>query len=239
MQLSQQIANWIKEQVKKAGKKGIILGLSGGIDSSVCGALSKMAADSNVLGLLLPCESVSEDIECAREVAKKFNIETREIPLDGIYESITAVKPDTGQLAKANIKPRLRMTMLYYFANSMDFLVIGTGNKSEATIGYFTKYGDGGADILPLGNLLKSEVKKLARELGVPERIINRVPSAGLWQGQTDEGEMGMTYDELDKAILAIEKKKTENIDPKKLVKVKGMIRCSEHKRCGIPVFGK
>src|SRR5690606_5628013 len=104
-------------------------------------------------------------------------------------------------MAVANLKPRLRMTTVYYVANTRNYLVAGTGNRSELTIGYFTKYGDGGVDLLPIGRLLKAEVRELARELGIPERIITKAPSAGLWAGQTDEGEMGFTYAELERYL--------------------------------------
>jgi NAD+ synthase len=127
---------------------------------------------------------------------------------------------DQMDLAIANLKPRLRMLTLYYFANKLNYLVVGTGNKSELTMGYFTKYGDGGVDILPLGDLLKSEVKQLAVELNVPHEIINKAPSAGLWAGQTDEGEMGITYAELDKILsgdlAGIGKNKIELVNKRK-----------------------
>jgi NAD+ synthase len=239
MALSKDIANWIKKEVRLACKKGVVLGLSGGVDSAVAGALSKLAMGENVLGLIIPCKSGFQDIEMAREAAKKFDIETKEITLDGIYDELAGTYPEASSLARANLKPRLRMATLYYFANTLDYLVVGTGNKSELAIGYFTKYGDGGVDILPLGGLLKSDVKGLARDLGVPPEIIERPPSAGLWEGQTDEGEIGVTYDELDRIIVAIEKKKTGGIDRKALGKIKKMMADSEHKRCSVPVFSK
>lgn len=238
MALSKKIAGWMKQQVELAGKKGLILGLSGGIDSTVVGALSKMALGENVLGLILPCESNLRDIELARKAAKAFNIDMKEIALDDIFCEFVKLSPKATSLARANLKPRLRMATLYYFANSMDYMVAGTGNKSELTIGYFTKYGDGGVDLLPLGGLLKTEVRKLANELGVPSEVIDRAPSAGLWEGQTDEGEIGVTYDELDKIITAIEKKNTKRVNKETLAKVKKMIRNSEHKKCKAPIFG-
>jgi len=239
MKLSKKIAAWIKTQVKATGKKGVIFGLSGGVDSAVVASLSKMAMGDDVLGLILPCEGSSEDVGYALKAAKKFNIKFKEVILDGPYQAFVKENPYATSLAKANLKPRLRMTTLYFFANALDYLVAGTSNKSERTVGYFTKYGDGGSDILPIGGLLKTEVRELARELGVPDEIIKRPPSAGLWHGQTDEGEMGITYDELDKTILAIEKNDTSDIDEKTLSKIKKMIALSEHKRSGIPVFNK
>lgn len=237
MKHSEKIAGWIKKEVTLAEKKGIVFGLSGGIDSAVVGALCKLALGDKVLGLILPCKSSPADAKDAREVAEKFGIKIKEAALCGIFGGFVKTFPQAGSLAKANLKPRLRMAMLYYFANSFDYLVAGTGNKSELTIGYFTKYGDGGVDILPLGNLLKGEVRELAVELGVPDEIIKKPPSAGLWEDQTDEGEIGMKYEELDKIIVAIEEKNTQGIDGKKLARVKGLIKASEHKKCQIPMW--
>ena len=239
MSLSEKISHWIKEQVKDAGKKGVIFGISGGIDSAVVGALLKQALGDNVMGLIMPCGSHPEDEELAIEFSSKFNIKTKKVELDKVYNDFISMNKDSGKLAKANLKPRLRMATLYYFANSLDYLVAGTGNKSELCVGYFTKYGDGGVDILPIGSLLKNEVRELAKELNVPERIIEKAPSAGLWEGQTDEKEMGITYEELDRIILAIEKNDTNGIDESILKKVQSMIASSRHKRAGIPMFTK
>jgi len=237
MKLAMEIADWIKKQVKDAGKKGIVLGLSGGVDSAVVGALSKRAMGDDLLGLILSCKSQSGDEQYALKIAEKFNIKIEKISLDDIYDMIILKYPRASDMAKANIKPRLRMIALYYFANSLNYLVAGTGNKSEIAVGYFTKYGDGGVDILPIAGLFKTEVRQLAKELGIPQEIIDRVPSAGLWVGQTDEGEMGITYEELDKTLIAIENNKTKNIDKGMLKKVKKMIVDSEHKRASIPIF--
>ena len=239
MALSKKISAWIKKEAGKAKKDGIVFGLSGGIDSAVVAALAKEALGDNVLGLVLPCKSVSEDRELAVKVAKEFNIKTKEISLDTLYDEFSGVDPEATNLAKVNLKPRLRMIALYYFANTLNYLVAGTGNKSEIAVGYFTKYGDGGSDILPLGGLLKKEVRELAREIGVPSEIIERPPSAGLWHGQTDETEMGITYGELDKAIVAIEEGKAKGIDKAVLSKVKKMMENSEHKRVNIPKYRK
>jgi len=237
MALSDNISKWIKKQVEEANKKGIVVGLSGGVDSACVLALGKKALGENVLGLILPCESQAEDVELARETAAKFHTKTKEIYLDDLFKKVVSICQEPSNLAKANLKPRLRMTVLYYFANNLNYLVAGTGNKSELAIGYFTKYGDGGVDILPLGGILKTDIRKLARELGVPEKVIKRPPSAGLWEGQTDEGEMGVTYDELDRIIGALEKKETAKIDKKLLARVKKMMENSEHKRCDVPIF--
>ncbi len=164
MKLSEEIVRWIKKQVQKANKIGIVLGLSGGIDSSCVAVLSKKALGDNVLGLILPCYSNSIDEKFALKIARRFNIKTERIILDNIFDNLINIYPKGTDIAKANLKPRLRMTVLYYFANTLDYLVAGTGNKSELYAGYFTKYGDGGVDILPLGGLLKTEVKNVAIE---------------------------------------------------------------------------
>ena len=237
MRLSEDIARWVKKQVQKANKKGVVLGLSGGIDSSCVAVLSKKALADNVLGLILPCENSPLDEEFALMLARKFNIKTKKALLDDIFDSLVKIYPESSAIAKANLKPRLRMTALYYFANTLDYLVAGTGNKSELCVGYFTKYGDGGVDILPLGGLFKTEVRKLAKDLEIPKEIIDRSPSAGLWHGQTDESELGITYNELDRIVNALEKKQVNEIERKELLKVKKMMNDSRHKRVKLPVF--
>lgn len=237
MKVSEEIAKWIKKQVQKANKKGVVLGLSGGIDSSCVAVLSKKALGDNVLGLILPCGNSPMDQDFALKVAKKFNIATKKMHLDDIFSSLFNIYPEGSDIAKANLKPRLRMTALYYFANTLDYLVAGTGNKSELCVGYFTKYGDGGVDILPLGGLLKTEVRKLAKDLEIPKEIIDRSPSAGLWHNQTDEADMGITYEELDKNIKLLEKKQIESTEERAILKVKRMIKDSRHKRVKVPIF--
>ena len=236
MEPANHISKWIKEKVKEAGAEGVVFGLSGGVDSSLTAALAKKALGDKVLGLLMPCHSDPTDLEHARLLATKFDIETEYVDLGPVFDSLMASLPRGSDLAVANLKPRLRMATLYYFANSCNYLVAGSGNKSELTVGYFTKYGDGGADLLPLGDLLKCQVREMARELGVPEEIIAKPPSAGLWPGQTDEGEMGITYDELDEIILAIEKGDASECDEATLERVKAMMAASEHKRQPIPI---
>jgi NAD+ synthase len=228
------IAQWIRKQVASAAAKGVVLGLSGGVDSAVAAALAKEAVGrARVLGLFLPCHSNAQDLRDARLVAKKIGIKTRLIELSGIYDALTKALPQANSLAKANLKPRLRMLVLYYFANKLHYLVCGTGNKSELKAGYFTKHGDGATDILPIGDLFKKEVRKLARDLGVPQHIIAKPPTAGLWPGQTDEGEMGITYPELDDILNRIEHKRRHILAKGKVKKIKEMVRRSEHKRQG------
>ena len=232
--MRKKIVNWIKVQVKTANAKGIVLGLSGGLDSSVVLALAKEAVGkAKVLALILPCASQKQDLKDAQIVARKLGVATKTIDLSKICRDLMQVLPKAGKLAVANLKPRLRMLMLYYFANKLNYLVCGTGNKSEIMTGYFTKHGDGATDILPIGDLTKTEVRILARELGIPGQIIAKPPTAGLWQGQTDEGEMGITYPELDDILGRLEEKKKHILPSEKVNKVKVMIKRSEHKRQG------
>ncbi|OGO00586.1 MAG: NAD(+) synthase [Chloroflexi bacterium RBG_13_51_52] len=206
--IAKKLAEWIKDNVRAAGCKGAVLGMSGGIDSSVVAALCIKVLSKNTLGLIMPCHSNEKDKVHAESVAKQFSIPTKTIVLDNIYDEYLKILPDfkpdktLTQLARANLKARLRMITLYYAANQLKYLVIGSGNRSELTVGYFTKHGDSGVDILPLGNLVKKEVRELARFLKIPPEIIEKAPSAGLWEGQTDEAEMGITYEALDNYIL-------------------------------------
>ena len=204
--LVQKLCVWMEDKVTEAKAKGVVFGLSGGIDSAVVAALSIRIFPRNTLAIIIPCHSLEADINDALDLINKFNIQYKIIDLSKVYDSFIHLlndkeKKKNFKLAEANIKPRLRMTTLYYFANKLNYLVVGTGNKSELMIGYFTKYGDGGADILPLGNLVKSRIRELAEYLGIPKKIINKPPSAGLWEGQTDEKEIGISYEQLDKYL--------------------------------------
>ncbi|MFC1860740.1 NAD(+) synthase [Chloroflexota bacterium] len=203
-QIADRLISWIKEQVAISGCKGVALGMSGGIDSSVVAVLCRRAFSQNTLGVIMHCYSNPQDSEHALAVAEKFSIPTRTVVLDTVFDTflkmLSSGAPDCGtsRLAESNLKARLRMTTLYYHANKLHYVVVGSGNRSELSTGYFTKYGDGGVDILPIGNLVKREVRELAGYLGVPQAIIDKPPSAGLWPGQTDEAELGFSYEELD-----------------------------------------
>jgi len=234
-QLTEKLVSWIKDKVTEAGSKGAVVGLSGGLDSSVAAVLCHHAFPQNMLALILPCHSHDEDIEHARMVADQFSIPAKTVALDATYDTLLKVLPDdkaakVSRLAQANLKARLRMLTLYYFANRLNYLVVGSSNRDELTLGYFTKYGDGGVDIQPLGNLLKGQVKELAQFLGIPQPIIAKPPSAGLWEGQTDEEELGVGYNELDRYLASGEasgalKKRLESI-----------IATNRHKRQPPPV---
>ncbi|MCX7683488.1 MAG: NAD+ synthase [Anaerolineae bacterium] len=231
------ITAWLRERLHTAGAAGFVFGLSGGVDSACVAALAARAVGAErTLGALLPCHSQPEDLRLAHLVAETFCIPTVTVGLDAAYQALIAALPESdNRLAAANIKPRLRMIALYYLAQSRHYLVLGSGNRTELSVGYFTKWGDGGADLLPLGNLYKTQVWELARALGVPQQVIERPPTAGLWPGQTDEGEMGITYRELDRVLLALEQGETSDIAPAVLEKVLAMINRSAHKRAMPP----
>lgn len=230
-QLTEKLVLWVRDKVVTARCQGVVLGISGGIDSSVVAVVCQRAFPQNTLGVIMPCHSQPEDEEHARAVASKFSIATATVVLDSTFDTLLQVlpknqsEPAVTRVAEANLKARLRMLTLYYFANRLNYTVAGSGNRSELSVGYFTKYGDGGVDILPLGNLVKGEVKEIARFLGIPQAIIDKPPSAGLWQGQTDENEMGVSYEELDRYL-------TTGEAPAELKqKIESMMAISEHKR--------
>jgi len=237
--LEDRISKWVSEQVEKAGAHGVVVGLSGGIDSSVTAALAKKAVANSALGLIMPCRSSKEDEELANLLAEKIDLRTEKVDLNPVFDKFLEVLPPACRGAKSNLKPRIRMATLYYFAAKFNYLVAGTGNKSEIITGYFTKHGDSGADILPLGDLLKSEVKEIAKSLQIPEEIIERAPTAGLWEGQTDEKELGLTYRDLDEAIEAIELRNAESLTPEVFRRASELIDRSKHKRQPIPIFRK
>lgn len=223
----EKIVRWIQNQVKAANAQGLVLGMSGGIDSSVLAVLAKNALPDHTLGLMMPCHSLKEDLEDAQLVARQFSIPYQIIPLDEVFDlfcqTIQSIPPK--QMAQANLKSRLRMCTLYYFANSLNYLVGGSSNRSELLVGYFTKYGDSGVDLLPIAHLTKTEVREIARFLGIPEKIITKPPSAGLWQGQTDEAEMGVSYSQIDRFI------ETGEVEEPYRSLIQNLIAKNQHKR--------
>jgi NAD+ synthase len=229
--LAAHLVDWIRREVTDGGGGGAVFGLSGGIDSAVVAALAKQAFPHHTLGVVMPCHSLPQDADDAQLVAHHFDVPACTIDLAPVYDLLLAklgtCQTDLlgSQMATANLKPRLRMTTLYAFANQLGYRVLGTGNRSEIAVGYYTKYGDGGADLLPLGELVKTEVRQLAAYLDVPRRIIDKPPSAGLWADQTDEAEMGLTYEELDAYLL------TSQASPAVKAKVDALHAASQHKR--------
>lgn len=199
------LEGWVREKLDGAGATGAVLGLSGGVDSAALAALLRRTLGrDHVLALIMPSHSNPQDEADARLVAEALDIEVRKIDLTGLYDAFSAALETVvplSDMARANIKPRLRMTVLYAAAQSRNALVCGGGNRDELVYGYFTKHGDSGVDLLPFGELLKGEVWALAAHLGVPRRIVDKPPTAGLWDGQTDEAEMGVTYEALDRYL--------------------------------------
>ena len=245
------IVEWLRQRLAQSGAAGFVVGLSGGIDSAVVARLCQMAAPANVVGVIMPCHSSTNDEADAQLVASTFDIPTVRVDLAPAYDillgdleravagvpkaQLAATRASDDQRARmpaANVKPRLRMTALYFLANTLNYLVAGTGNRSELAIGYFTKHGDGGADLLPIGALLKSEVEAAARELGVPPSIVDKPPSAGLWPGQTDEADMGFSYAALEKHLT----NGPEAVAPALAMRIERLIRQTEHKRTLPPV---
>ncbi|TDA66912.1 MAG: NAD+ synthase [Clostridia bacterium] len=233
-EMAERLVQWLQGQVAEGGAGGLVVGLSGGIDSAVVAVLARRACGDNCLALVMPCHSRPADAADARRVAETVGIPCRQVDLGPVYDAflgqVSGQVESVRDLARANLKPRLRMLTLYFFANQLNYLVAGTGNRSELEVGYFTKYGDGGVDILPLGNLVKGQVRQLAAYLGIPQEIITKPPSAGLWESQTDEGEMGLTYADLDRYLL------TGEAGPAVREKVEAMRRASAHKRRLPPV---
>lgn len=201
------IVSFIQDTVDAASADGAVLGLSGGIDSTLTAYLATEALGSDGLyGLLMPSEvNPSADETDAERVANALDINYRTIEIAPIVETFADAYPEgvDDRMALGNVRVRTRGILNYFVANAENRVVLGTGNRSEAAIGYFTKYGDGAVDCHPIGNLYKCQVRQLAREMGVPEDLVSRTPTAAMWEGQTDEEELGLGYDELD-AILAL-----------------------------------
>lgn len=197
---------------REAGDRGVVLGLSGGIDSATVAALAVKALGSDkVLALLMPEDNSTplEDYNDALSFAEELGVENVTINITGATDCIcSALSCDRSRVADGNVKARLRMIMLYYYANSQGRIVAGSGDRSELMIGYFTKYGDGGVDILPIGGLFKTQVRELAKRMGVPRRIVEKKSSPRLWNDQTAEGELGMNYEQVDMILhLLIDRK--------------------------------
>ena len=234
-EISGKIVRWMRETVEGAGASGLVTGLSGGIDSAVVLALSARAFPEGTLGVIMPCHSSGLDEIDAVLVAEALEVPYKKVILDAVYDQmVRAAAPEVpveeARMAYANLKPRLRMSTLYFEGGLRNCLVAGTGNLSEIYIGYYTKYGDGGVDLEPIGELVKEEVRELASWLGVPEKVILKEPSAGLWDSQTDEEEMGFSYRELDHYILT-----GQAPEPVK-ERIERLRRISGHKRSMPPV---
>jgi NAD+ synthase len=240
------VVEWLRDRLTQSGAGGFLVGLSGGVDSAVVARLCQAAAPDNTIGVVMPCHGERRDEEDAALLASHFALPTVRVDLAPAYDVLiprlhaaaidvpaeqrAGARPTDdlrARLPSANVKPRLRMTTLYFLANTLNYLVAGTGNRSELAIGYFTKHGDGAADLLPIGGLLKSEVLAMARELGVPESIVDKAPSAGLWSGQTDEADIGFSYASLEGYLTH----GPEAAAPALAMRIERLIRQSDHKR--------
>ncbi len=206
------ICRFIKEYIENAGSKGIVLGLSGGIDSATIAALSSLAiGGENVLGLMLPEKENfnQKDIDDAKVVADQFHLETQvcdmSAALNGIYGAIP-VFDQSDRLCKGNVKARTRMIFLYYYANNQNRIVCGSSDKSETMLGYFTKWGDAAADIAPIMDLYKMQVRKLAIHLGIPKELALKPSTPALWPNQLAESELGIKYETLDLILFGLER---------------------------------
>jgi len=221
---------FIRRILNESGASGIVFGNSGGKDSALVGILCKYACD-NTVGLIMPCGSkrnYGEDMDDATAFSNQYGIETRMVDLTQAAEEMKNALNEAVELTAAatgNIAPRLRMISLYAVAASEGRIVAGTGNRSEIYMGYFTKWGDGAFDFNPIADLTATEVFDFLRHLGVPEKIIDKAPSAGLFEGQTDEGEMGVTYKSIDGFLL------DGACAPEDMEIVNRYHRASEHKR--------
>lgn len=241
----QVIHEFIQDKVKKTGAEGVVLGLSGGLDSATVLKLCVDALGKEKVHCIINPEDASpeEDMEDAPWYAEELDVRCEEEPIDELME-VSPAEPDE-KLPYANFKARMRMCIWYYHANVESKLVVGTSNKSEILLGYTTKYGDNAADFLPMGDIFKSEVRDIAEIIGVPERFLNKTPRAGLWEGQTDEKEIGYPYDEIDQVLKELQDtREVEKIaertgfDTEEVQDIKDMVYQSAHKR-KIPTIAK
>ena len=222
---------WIRELVEESGCSGIVFGNSGGKDSALVGILCKAACE-DTLGLIMPCGSqrnYGEDADHGRLLAESFGIEGRTVDLSAAHEALKASLGEAARLnapALTNLAPRLRMTSLYAVAAAENRLVAGTGNRSEIFMGYFTKWGDGACDFNPISDLCAGEVFEFLEYLNAPRCIIDKAPSAGLFDGQTDEQDMGVSYAAIDRYIMGAQVTEGER------AVIERYHRATGHKRC-------
>ncbi len=248
----QQIVRFIQQKMGEAKARGAVIGLSGGVDSALTLVLTSEAiGNENITVLIMPHASLTpqEDVEDAKRLVEKLGIENViEIPIDELSQLYKIKLQEKGieldKYSHGNLLARTRMTLLYAVANQKKYMVIGTGDKSEILIGYFTKYGDGGADILPIGDLYKTRVRELAKFVGVPENIAYKPSSPRLWEDHLAEKELGVTYNEVDVILYAFldlrlkieDLYKIEGLKPKAVKLVLTKVYKNEHKRMTPPI---
>ncbi|MDW3612295.1 MAG: NAD+ synthase [Nitrososphaeraceae archaeon] len=233
--VAKKITRFISSQVKSRKKSGIVIGLSGGIDSSVCVILACRAlASHSIIGLSMPEKNVTpqKDLQNVRSLAKELKIKYREINIER-GKKVLLNNPMKDKLAGGNFSARIRMSLLYYYAATNNLLVLGTADKSELMIGYFTKFGDAGADIFPIGELYKSQVRLLGKELQVPEEILRQPSSPGFWKGQLAEKEIGLPYGEIDRILESYLSNRWNagEFSQRKIKLVTDMIKKNQHKK--------
>ena len=240
------IHQFLRSHARGNGADGVVVGLSGGIDSALVARLARDALGAeHVLGVQLPDARFPEVLaKETEEYVRSLGIEHRIVPVDSLVPAVGAQLPEVrDRVSLRNVFARLRMVVLYMLAREQHRLVVGTGNKSEILLGYFTKYGDGGVDLLPLGDLYKTEVRELARELDLPAPVRERAPTAGLWEGQTDEGELGISYDEADQILYGLEQLRTPSeiaaatgVSLPRVLEVVARVERNRHKRRPPPI---
>ncbi|MEF8848127.1 MAG: NAD+ synthase [Candidatus Thermoplasmatota archaeon] len=235
------IKDFIKRYLKNAGSKSLVIGLSGGIDSAVTAILCKQTiGKENTKCVFLPDDTTPEiDKKHQKILVKKYDLNCKTKNITKLVKNVeenSLIKPDT--MALANIKARIRMVLLYEYANVTQSLVCGTSNKSEILIGYYTKYGDGGVDIMPIGDLYKTQIYELAKKLKLPKEIIKKPPRAGLMKNQKDEDELKLDYYQIDKILRGLEEKEeiskiaeSNNVNIKEIKKIRNMRIKTQHKR--------
>ena len=241
----QLIENFIRTRVSESGLNGVVIGVSGGVDSTVIASIAVRALGPKKVKVFFypSLTTPSDDLGDVKEICSILGVKLTIIDIQNIIQSFSAAieKPeDKMALEWMNLKPRIRQTIWYFYANKLNCLVCGSSNKSELMIGYYTKFGDGAADILPIGDVYKTHVYQIAEFLELPQKILEKSPSAGLFEGQTDESEIGMTYTKLDNILLGLELFRTDEeiadrleIPISEIKKVRSMIYRSEHKRRG------
>ena len=236
------LTGFIRSTVQKIGCKGVVVGLSGGVDSAT---VTKLCVDAlgpeKVLNVFMPSRvTPAEDYKTTSELSSMWGTEYRVVDVQPAVDALAAVLLSGREtpLERGNISARCRMIVLYNLAKKRDYIVMGTSNQSELMMGYFTKFGDGACDVTPLANMYKTEVRQIARIIGVPEPIIAKPPSAGLWEGQTDESEMGITYENLDGILYDMEQDRTDpqiaadtGLPLSEIERIRKQVVSMEHKR--------